>query len=114
VASPAEFMARVEGALARLLPSVSEPAVLVTSGGPIAVPLFRANQLEASRAERGEALARAGGERLALFDDVGAAFSRGLELANGSLTELRREGDSWRVQPGNPVAHLAPDEITQI
>jgi broad specificity phosphatase PhoE len=92
VVTPAEFMARIEGALARLLPAAGGPAVLVTSGGPIAVPLFRA----------------------AALSDVGQAFSRGLELANGSVSELARHGDGWRFLDGDPVAHLAPDEITKI
>jgi len=39
------------------------------------------------------------------------ALHRGLELANGSLTLL---GAELEVLPGDPVAHLPPDEITKI
>ena len=92
VATPAEFMTRIQGALDRLLPAAAEPSVVVTSGGPIAAALFRASALH----------------------DVAEAFSRGLQLANGSVTRLACEDARWRLQPGEPVAHLAAGEITQV
>jgi hypothetical protein len=85
-------MARIEGALERLLPADGRVSLVVTSGGPIAVSLLRASALR----------------------DVADAFSRGLRLANGSITHLLRAGADWRLQPGDPVAHLAADEITTI
>jgi broad specificity phosphatase PhoE len=92
VATPAQFMTRIQGALDRLLPESDQPSVVVTSGGPIAVSLFRASALR----------------------DVAEAFTRGLQLANGSVTRLACDGAIWRLQPGDPVAHLPPDEITQV
>jgi broad specificity phosphatase PhoE len=88
VLTPADFVARVEGAYRRLFPS-DGVAVVVTSGGPIAVSLIRNGSL----------------------GDVGEAMMQGLQLANGSLTLLSRE---LALLPCDPVAHLPPDEITQV
>ncbi len=92
VVTPAEFVSRVESVLERLFPRGDQAAVLVTSGGPIAVPLLRAGALS----------------------DIGEALRHGLQLANGSITELLREDGRLRLSPGDPVAHLAPDEITRV
>ena len=88
VITAADFVARVESCYRRLLPAEGE-ALVVTSGGPIAVALLRS------------------GAR----SDIGDALHRGLELANGSMTLL---GANLEVLPGDPVAHLPPDEITRI
>jgi broad specificity phosphatase PhoE len=92
VSTPAEFVARVEGAYRRigagLFPSEGV-AVVVTSGGPIAVSLMRNGAI----------------------GDIGEAMMKGLQLANGSLTLLSRE---LTLLPCDPVAHLPPDEITQV
>jgi hypothetical protein len=88
VLTPLEFVAKVEGAYTRLCPE-DGPAVLVTSGGPIAVAL-----------RRGQALG-----------DIGEAIGRGLQLANASITLLSRE---LELIACDPVAHLGVDEITQI
>jgi broad specificity phosphatase PhoE len=88
VLSPAEFVARVESAYRRLFPA-DGVAVVVTSGGPIAVSLLRNGAL----------------------GDVGEAMMQGLQLANGSITMLTRE---LAIVPCDPVAHLAADEITQV
>ena len=63
--------------------------IVVTSGGPIAVPLLRANAI----------------------GDVGDAILGGLQLANGSMTLVTRD---CTLIACDPVAHLPPDEITQI
>jgi broad specificity phosphatase PhoE len=89
VITPDQFVARIEGVLARHTPSDGETVILVTSGGPIAVPLLR-----------GRAIA-----------DIGDALLQGLSLANGSMTLLGRGGDLLAC---DPVAHLPPDEITQV
>jgi hypothetical protein len=88
VLSPDEFVARVEGAYRHLFPDEGV-AVVVTSGGPIAVSLLRNGAL----------------------GDVGEAMMQGLQLANGSITILTRE---LSIVPCDPVAHLASDEITQV
>jgi broad specificity phosphatase PhoE len=88
VPTPAEFVERVEGAYRRLLPAEGS-AVVVTSGGPIAVSLFRGGAL----------------------GDVGEALSQGLQLANGSVTVL--DGGLVLI-PCDPVAHLGAGEITQV
>jgi broad specificity phosphatase PhoE len=88
VMTAAEFVSRVEGCYRRLFPA-SGDAIIVTSGGPIAVALLRS------------------GARF----DIADALHRGLELANGSVTLL---GADLEVLPGEPLAHLASDEITRI
>jgi broad specificity phosphatase PhoE len=92
VLTPAQFVARVEGAYRRLCPidaSGSDAAIVVTSGGPIAVAL-----------RRGQALG-----------DIGDAITRGLQLANASITLLSQE---LTLLGCDPVAHLDAAEITQI
>jgi broad specificity phosphatase PhoE len=92
VLTPADFVARVEGAYRRLFPAEGV-AIVVTSGGPIAVSLIRN-----------------GAAHFASYD-IGEAMMQGLQLANGSLTLLSRE---LALLPCDPVAHLPPDEITQV
>jgi broad specificity phosphatase PhoE len=92
VLTPAQFVARVESAFRRLCPidgSGSGAAIIVTSGGPIAVALR-------------------GGQALG---DIGDAITRGLQLANASITLLSQE---LTLLGCDPVAHLDATEITQI
>jgi broad specificity phosphatase PhoE len=91
VITAVEFTARIESVLARLFP-VEGAAVVVTSGGPIAVPLLRSGAI----------------------GDIGEAFTRGLELANASVSFLAREDGRLRLQPGDPVAHLLPEQRTNV
>jgi broad specificity phosphatase PhoE len=88
VITAAEFVSRVEGCYRRLFPAADD-AIVVTSGGPIAVALLRS------------------GART----DIADALHRGLELANASLTLL---GPELQLLPCDPAAHLLPDEITKI
>jgi len=88
VITPAQFVERVEGCYRRLFPEQGT-AIVVTSGGPIAVSLLRSGAL----------------------GDIGEALRQGLQLANGSVTQLARE---LTLVPCDPVAHLPPDEITQV
>jgi broad specificity phosphatase PhoE len=91
VLSPPEFVARVERALDEVTPRDDGAAVVVTSGGPLAVPLLRGAHLK-----------------------LEGALSDSLSLANTALIELRRTDAGLRLEPGDPVAHLPPDEITPV
>lgn len=91
VESPESFVARVERVLAEVAAAGDEVAV-VTSGGPIAVCLVRTGELRLEQ-----------------------AFERAMRLANASITELDiAAAAAVTVLPGNPVAHLPPDEVTHI
>jgi broad specificity phosphatase PhoE len=86
--TPEAFVARVEAAYRRVSSSAGS-SVVVTSGGPIAVALLRAQEL----------------------GDIGEAITKGLRLANASVTLLSPE---LSLVGCDPVAHLAAEEITQI
>jgi broad specificity phosphatase PhoE len=86
-----EFTARIEAVLTRLFPA-DHAAIVVTSGGPIAVALLSAGML----------------------GDIGEAFTRGLELANASVSLLQRDEGRLRFLPGDPVAHLLPEQRTNV
>jgi len=92
VESPNLFVMRVTEVFERLAPPEGEVSILVTSGGPIAVPLWRAGAL----------------------GDARSALTTALQLSNASVTELVIDDGDWKITSGHPVAHLSDDEITKV